>query len=61
MAEIDCMLGYGLSELDSVYERERALLNQLIAAMRLYSTSVAVQELFEFAIHLRARHLKAIK
>lgn len=35
-------------------ERERALIEQLIAATRLYETSKAVQELMDFTIRLRA-------
>lgn len=54
MTEISCKPGNAPSELDSVDERERALLDQLIAATRLYNTSEAVQELFDFTIRLRA-------
>ena len=47
------MLGNESSALDSVDERERALLDQLIAATRLYNTSTAIQELFDFINRLR--------
>ncbi len=54
MTEIGCMPGNEPSEEDSVDERERALLDQLIAATKLYNTSEAVQELFKFTSRLRA-------
>ena len=47
------MLGNESSGLNSVDERERALIDQLIAATKLYNTSKAVQELFDFTIRLR--------
>ena len=54
MTEINCMPGNEPSEPDSADDRERALLDQLIAATKLYSTSEAVQELFNFTVRLRA-------
>ena len=54
MTEIDCMPGNEPSEEESVDDRERALLDQLIAATKLYNTSKAVQELFKFTIRFRA-------
>ncbi len=47
------MQGNGASRQDLVDERERALLDQLIAETKLYNTSKAVQELFDFINRLR--------
>ena len=38
----------------SVDQADRALIDQLIAATRLYNSSTAVQELFDFVVRLRA-------
>lgn len=54
MTEFDCMPGSRTSEADSVDDRERALLDQLIAATRLYNTNKAVRDLFDFTVRLRA-------
>ena len=54
MTKFDWMPENGPAGLKSVDERERALLDQLIAATGLYNTSKAVRELFEFTARLRA-------
>ena len=48
------MVGNDLLEVELFNPAERALMDQLIAATRLYNSSEAVQELLEFTIRLRA-------
>lgn len=47
-------MSIGPSSEDSIDLNDRALIDQLIAATRLYENSKAIQELFEFTIRLRA-------
>ena len=47
------MLTNGPSGEGSVDQADRALIDQLIAATRLYKSSEAVQELFDFVVRLR--------
>lgn len=47
------MLEGGTSGTESVSQSDRALLDQLIAATRLYESSETVKELFDFTIRLR--------
>lgn len=50
----DALAQLGLPLQSAQEERERALIEQLIAATRLYETRRAVQELLDFTIRLRA-------
>ncbi len=47
------MLESGRSGTESINQAERALIDQLIAATRLYETSETVQELLDFTVRLR--------
>ncbi|MCY4584921.1 MAG: ImmA/IrrE family metallo-endopeptidase [Bryobacterales bacterium] len=47
------MRGIDSSNVKPIYQHERALIEQLIAATKLYNSSEAIQELFDFTIRLR--------
>ena len=48
------MVGSDTLNAEQIGQAERALIDQLIAATRLYNSSEAVQELFDFIVRLRA-------